>query len=520
MPSQVRNARDRNLTVGRFARQTRSLEASIPPAVPLPSLAIAADAAARVEGLVGLTSFTFTVTRTGDLSGPSAVDWRVSGSGSQRATAPDFADGRLPRGRVFFAAGESRKTITIQVRGDRGIEPDEQFRVTLRQPSNATVGTASAEATIRNDDVLTTVVTPSHPSIAEGQTLTTTVQTTGLNPGSRLYWSLRGEGVEGADLLLGALSGSGRVDINGSFSFRHTLREDARTEGDETLRILLHSDPARRVQVGAPVSVTIQDSSRTPLTDPTLIRESRDISATMAKRGEVDRYTVDVVPGSILKASLTSSNPQLYPLIHLTKLSGSALKNPIAYSGNTADLGLFDLITGQAMLSVKTQAGATGPYTLNVNIIRREAWKDEVIDRTNLERTKAGLQPLTPNSLLAQAAQAHVDDMDASNKYLAHTGSNGSSPVDRIKSTGYKAAWVDLGHGSLRTISSENAAAGYTSPAEVVQAWMNSEGHRAAIMDPATKEIGVGFDYDNETGTTYWLQNFGYPWSPGMTLWF
>jgi uncharacterized protein YkwD len=72
----------------------------------------------------------------------------------------------------------------------------------------------------------------------------------------------------------------------------------------------------------------------------------------------------------------------------------------------------------------------------------------------------------------------------------------------------------------MRTISSENAASGYTSAAQVVQAWMKSSGHRAAIMDPATKEIGVGFDYDNETGTTYWLQNFGHPWAAGMTSWF
>ena len=157
---------------------------------------------------------------------------------------------------------------------------------------------------------------------------------------------------------------------------------------------------------------------------------------------------------------------------------------------------------------------------MNVSISTREAIRNDVIRLTNLEREKAGLAPLTRNSLLEQAAEGHVQDMDASNTYLAHTGSKGSSPTDRIKATGYKAAWVDLGNGSMRTISSENAASGYTSASQVVQAWMKSSGHRAAIMDPATKEIGVGFDYDNETGTTYWLQNFGYPWSAGMTSWF
>jgi uncharacterized protein YkwD len=59
---------------------------------------------------------------------------------------------------------------------------------------------------------------------------------------------------------------------------------------------------------------------------------------------------------------------------------------------------------------------------------------------------------------------------------------------------------------------------------------MNSPGHRAAILDPYTKEIGIGFEFDNEVGditaqgykagTTYWVQNFGYPWQTGMQVWF
>jgi uncharacterized protein YkwD len=49
---------------------------------------------------------------------------------------------------------------------------------------------------------------------------------------------------------------------------------------------------------------------------------------------------------------------------------------------------------------------------------------------------------------------------------------------------------------------------------------MNSPGHRAAILDAAVKEIGVGFEYDDQTGRTYWIQNFGHPWAAGMVVWF
>jgi ELWxxDGT repeat protein len=601
------------------------------------TLAIKAMAAARSEGDTGLTAFTFTVTRTGALSGPSSAVWKVSGSGSHPSTADDFANQRLPGGIVTFAAGETTQTLTIQVSGDQAIESNESFTVTLSQATNATLSTASATATIknddlplitltvspavledgsselvyvfsrtgpvskpltvpvkvggtaslgkdysglaaspsrrrftfaagssttsvavkpiadatvepdetvalsllsgtdyrigtpgavigtiRNDDVASYVLTPSHSFIHEGQTLTTTVQTTGVPRTTPLYWSLSGVGLTAGDFAAGSLTGSGRVGQDGSFSFSHTLRNDATTELEESLQLTLYTDAGRTRAVGSPVLVTILDSSRSPNDPlkPIPLTGSTTLPSSLTSRGEVDTYAVDVISGAILSASVRSDNAAFYPLIHLKDLNGAILKNPIAYNGNSADLGMVDLLTGKALIDIKTQTGTTGHYVLNVAISTRESIKNDVFRLTNVEREKAGLAPLTRNSLLEQAAEGHVQDMDANNTYLAHTGSNGSSPTDRIKATGYRAAWVDLGNGSMRTISSENAASGYTSAAQVVQAWMNSSGHKAAILDPATKEIGVGFDYDNETGRTYWLQNFGYPWSPGMTQWF
>ena len=49
---------------------------------------------------------------------------------------------------------------------------------------------------------------------------------------------------------------------------------------------------------------------------------------------------------------------------------------------------------------------------------------------------------------------------------------------------------------------------------------MTSPGHRAAILTPETKEIGVGFQIDDESGTSYWIQNFGIPWSDGDQRYF
>ena len=110
--------------------------------------------------------------------------------------------------------------------------------------------------------------------------------------------------------------------------------------------------------------------------------------------------------------------------------------------------------------------------------------------------------------------------MDATGRYLAHTGSDGSSPGDRIKNVGYKAAWHDNGDGSFMYVSQENAASGQLTAAEVVDGWMNSPGHRAAIMAPQVEQIGVGFEVDDRNGDTYWIQNFGIPWSEGDKLYF
>ena len=81
--------------------------------------------------------------------------------------------------------------------------------------------------------------------------------------------------------------------------------------------------------------------------------------------------------------------------------------------------------------------------------------------------------------------------------------------------TGYKAAWHDNGDGSLMYIRQENVASGQLSPASVVKSWMNSPPHRAAMLSPEAKEIGIGFEIDAKTGASYWVQTFGIPWRSG-----
>ncbi|MEV6837028.1 CAP domain-containing protein [Streptomyces sp. NPDC051133] len=117
----------------------------------------------------------------------------------------------------------------------------------------------------------------------------------------------------------------------------------------------------------------------------------------------------------------------------------------------------------------------------------------QVVQLVNAERAKVGCSPLTVNAELTKAAQAHSADM-AAHRNMSHTGSDGSSPGDRITGAGYD--WSSYG---------ENVAYGYGTPAQVMAGWMNSPGHRANILNCSFKEIGVGFAGPG----SYWTQDFG-----------
>lgn len=123
------------------------------------TLSIARLSASKPEGNAGSTAFSFTVTRSGTTTGPAVADWKASGggvAGTTAATAADFAGGAFPTGVVTFLAGESSKTITLDVAGDTTAELNESFTVTLSNvPSGVSLGTAAATAVIFDDDTIT-----------------------------------------------------------------------------------------------------------------------------------------------------------------------------------------------------------------------------------------------------------------------------------------------------------------------------------------------------------------------------
>jgi len=147
------------------------------------------------------------------------------------------------------------------------------------------------------------------------------------------------------------------------------------------------------------------------------------------------------------------------------------------------------LAIGCAVPTTSSSARAAG-FTLT-------AEEQSVVDITNLERKKQNLPPLNLSPLLFQAARLHTANMVKQGK-MEHV-LDGKGPSDRVRAAGYQFALVG-----------ENVAEGQQSPDSVLDAWMNSPGHRANILKDGFTEIGVGVVRDSQ-GRPYWTQVFGRP---------
>ncbi len=128
--------------------------------------------------------------------------------------------------------------------------------------------------------------------------------------------------------------------------------------------------------------------------------------------------------------------------------------------------------------------------------IEKLSYEQQVLALVNQERAKQGLSALSWSDELTAVARAHSKDM-AARGFFSHTNPDGQSPFDRMKAAGI----------SYRT-AGENIAAGQRTPQEVVNAWMNSEGHRANILNASYTRLGVGYASGSGAYSTYWTQCF------------
>lgn len=120
---------------------------------------------------------------------------------------------------------------------------------------------------------------------------------------------------------------------------------------------------------------------------------------------------------------------------------------------------------------------------------------EAVLNLVNEERAKQGLKALTLSAKLTDIATMKSKDM-ADKGYFDHNSPTYGSPFQMLQDFGvhYSSA-------------GENIAAGQKSPEEVMNAWMNSSGHRANILNKSFTEIGIGYYQGGKYGV-YWTQTF------------
>ena len=133
------------------------------------------------------------------------------------------------------------------------------------------------------------------------------------------------------------------------------------------------------------------------------------------------------------------------------------------------------------------------------------AFEQEVVVLVNQERADNGLAPLKLNTDLSYAARFHardllVDDYFEHDSYDRQNGNlvkvcDWNTRIENYYSNRY---WLG-----------ENIAAGQRTPEEAMQSWMNSEGHRANILRPEFREMGVGYFDGGGKYYAYWDQDFG-----------
>lgn len=126
----------------------------------------------------------------------------------------------------------------------------------------------------------------------------------------------------------------------------------------------------------------------------------------------------------------------------------------------------------------------------------------EMLARVNDVRRREGLPPLASNPLLDRISQEHAEDM-LRRSYFGHQTPEGLGPSDRARADGYPAG---IG---------ENLVEQRFSTEEALKAWLDSPGHRRNILDPGSREMGlglaVGAGYDAAPGgyRVVWVQSFG-----------
>ena len=157
----------------------------------------------------------------------------------------------------------------------------------------------------------------------------------------------------------------------------------------------------------------------------------------------------------------------------------------------------------QAASGPRSRVSPCARPTTPAMVASKRAMRLAILCLVNQERRRFHLPAMRENSQLDRSAQGHSDDM-VRRGYFAHNSPNGATPFQRMNAAGYRGSFLG-----------ENIAAGYPTPAGVMQAWMSDVGHCQNILRPQFRDIGIGVNPRGirsvGSGPATWTQDFGLP---------
>lgn len=237
-----------------------------PPVAPT----ISVGDASVVEGNSGTKQMVFAVSLSQAATGPVTVHYVTS-----NGTATAGQDYVARSGTITFAAGETRKTISVTVNGDKAAELDESLTLKLTAPTGATIADGAAVGTIRTDDVIVPRIAVADATVKEGDSgtrnlaFTVTLSEATSGPVTVTYATADGTAKAGKDYI----AQTGTL----TFAAGETSRVinvkvlgDTAIERNETLKINLATPVGGKIADGVAVGTIVNDDATISVTDATV----------------------------------------------------------------------------------------------------------------------------------------------------------------------------------------------------------------------------------------------------------
>ncbi|MDR3559905.1 MAG: CAP domain-containing protein [Negativicutes bacterium] len=206
-------------------------------------------------------------------------------------------------------------------------------------------------------------------------------------------------------------------------------------------------------------------------------------------------------------AILGSGSNQVYHAIPRNPaLVGTSLVGVLAHQGNVSSsiwsFGSAPVFPVQAPAQESAPQVKPAPESVAKSPAKSEsgtltgvsADEQQAFNLLNADRTANGLAPLRINSALTRLAGSYAQDMINRN-FFSHTNPQGQSPFDRMRQAG-----IPYGY------AGENLAINASVP-QAEQAFMNSPGHRANILNAHYTQVGLGVRHSSN-GSAYVVQEF------------